>query len=391
MTRSRLVVAALCATSALAFAAPVGAAPPGNDDFERAAPIGQPPASVSGTVTEATRQAGEPEHGSRASQTVWFAFTPDRARHVAIRVTEANFSGRLVVYTGPALSDLRPIPGVDPGRAVFDASPGATYWIVVVPENDSPDLRSFRLRLTDAPVLTNDAFARAHPISVPQSVPGTTRGATRELGEPKPVRTTGGTVWYRLRARRTDIVRVDAAGSEETPAMVAAYRGTRITSLRLLASAYGYSHDGDLRFRARRGATYYIAVAGNEADFVLNTSDGSIRGQGITLTVNPGQTVESLRAEGLGVVVATRRDSDLVVELTVNAATQRELGLKSRVLGKLTGRLGWQQRLPANILISAEARAALAGQPEVRMTAVLTRTKTPARNRVLRVPVTLPN
>jgi len=37
------------------------AAPPANDDFDQAAPLGDVPFTVSGTVAEATREPGEPE------------------------------------------------------------------------------------------------------------------------------------------------------------------------------------------------------------------------------------------------------------------------------------------------------------------------------------------
>src|SRR5215211_5609131 len=70
----------------LAFAAPASAAPPGNDNFENAAPLGQPVAQVTGTVDQATRQEGEPVHGL---QTVWYAFQPSTTQRVAARSSGA--------------------------------------------------------------------------------------------------------------------------------------------------------------------------------------------------------------------------------------------------------------------------------------------------------------
>ncbi len=54
----------------LATASTASAAPPSNDDFERAAPLD---GRVTGTFDEATRQEDEPAHGA---QTVWYAYRP---------------------------------------------------------------------------------------------------------------------------------------------------------------------------------------------------------------------------------------------------------------------------------------------------------------------------
>jgi hypothetical protein len=393
MTRSRHWVGLILLTAWFGVAASASAAPPGNDDFEHAAAIPQPPATVGGTVKDATSQPGEPNHGSPYPQTVWYSFAPDRTEHVAIRILDSRFDGRVSVYTGAALTTLQAVPRqTEDHRVAFDAVGGQTYRIVMTPTEDVSDFSTptFRLRLAIAPLLTNDDFSSAQPISVPDSVLGTTYGATKELGEPKPVARVGQTVWYRLKSRRTVTVRLDTAGSEEKVNTVAVYRGTELADLKLLATGYGWHRDADMRFRARRRVTYYVAVAG-AADFVLNTSDGSVRGQGLTLAVNPGQTVESVRARGLGVVVATRRDSYLRVELVVSKRTRKTLKLKSAVIGKLKGRLGWQEGLHANVSLTPAARRALAGRTSLQMTAVLTRTRTGAPHRVLRVPVRLPN
>src|SRR4029453_1343382 len=81
------------------------AAPPANDDFENAAPFGDAPSSVSGTLAEATTQAGGPAHGS---QTVWFVFRPTVTARVAFEVPDApGMEAALSVYTGSTLSALQ--------------------------------------------------------------------------------------------------------------------------------------------------------------------------------------------------------------------------------------------------------------------------------------------
>ena len=56
---------------ALATATPAWAAPPANDDFANATPLGNAPLTVSGSTEDATREQGEPPYGN---QSVWYAW-----------------------------------------------------------------------------------------------------------------------------------------------------------------------------------------------------------------------------------------------------------------------------------------------------------------------------
>ena len=112
-----------------AVAAPAVAAPPPNDMFENAMPLGDPPVEVSTTTFSASRQPGEPIHGQ---QTVWYAYRPTVSQRVAVEAQAPDGSPRVVaVYTGSSLPDLERV-GIgesSEARVPFDATAGQTYWI----------------------------------------------------------------------------------------------------------------------------------------------------------------------------------------------------------------------------------------------------------------------
>src|SRR5215211_2313471 len=144
----------------LAFAAPASAAPPGNDNFENAAPLGQPVAQVTGTVDEATRQEGEPVHGV---QSVWYAFQPSTTQRVAAEIAKTNNSSLVAtVYTGSSVSSLRRVGASGPGvsRVPFDAQAGERYWIAVSYAYDETSGSQFQLRVRPAPLPANATSPR---------------------------------------------------------------------------------------------------------------------------------------------------------------------------------------------------------------------------------------
>jgi hypothetical protein len=196
-------------------------------------------------------------------------------------------------------------------------------------------------------------------------------------------------VWYRFRARRTGKLTIDTVGSA-CQAAVAAYTGSDVSRLREVASELG----GPIRFVTRRGRSYHVAVNCEFpalGDVVLTLSDGSIRGKGVTVDVDAGQTVESLRSRGLRLVVAAKRKVRVGIQLRVRPAVARALGLDSPVLGRADGQLGYRQRRPAVVRLTAAAERALRDETGLSATVRLELLGTKAPNRVLNVSVRLPN
>jgi hypothetical protein len=383
--RRPILTALATAAAAAAVAAPASAAPPANDDFESASPTS---GTIAGRFTEATRQAGEPEHGS---QSLWYAFRPSTSGRYAVQPAPgANFA-LVNVYTGDSLAGLRRTAAHDPQvpRVPFEAVAGTTYRIAVASSYEG-STDAFSLRVVPAPFPANDDFATARTVKIPGRYTDSLADATDELGEPD---NAGGkphhTLWYRFRATRTGRLSIQAS-SRDCGASVTAYTGSELSSLRKRAGAVGRT----LRFRARRGVTYRLAVdcpSNSVQPFQLTFSDGSVVGKGVTIEPVAGQTIDSVLERGLRTVVEAKRKTTVGIDLLVSAATARELGLKQRVLGHVSGTLGYRQKLPATIRLTSAARKALAGEQSLSAVLRLTLQKSDAPNRVLTVPVELPN
>src|SRR5215210_6087882 len=113
----------------------------------------------------------------------------------------------------------------------------------------------------------NDDFDNARSIRVGAALEGTIDGATKQPGEPRHARTLAArSVWYRFRAKRSVTVSLNTCGAS-FDSVLAAYTGRSLHSLKLIK----YNNDGcdvvggggsRIAFGARRGQTYWIAVAG---------------------------------------------------------------------------------------------------------------------------------
>jgi hypothetical protein len=119
---------------------------PANDDFESAAVLPPDRARISGSMINATAQAGEPRPGGwyAAAQTVWYQWTAP-ADMTAQLATESSFDDiYFAIYTG---ADIGSLTRVTDGNEyndlayprTFDAVGGTTYFIQVDRGNgDSP-------------------------------------------------------------------------------------------------------------------------------------------------------------------------------------------------------------------------------------------------------------
>jgi hypothetical protein len=372
------------ATWLAASAAPAMAAAPANDDFERAPPLGDVPAHAAGTRAEATRQTSEPPH---ASQTVWYTVAPSRSGRIAVEVPRAGNSTNLAVYTGSGFADLHAVGHSEntlPARVTFDAIAGTTYRVAVGTPYETTD-DSFEIRTREAPLPANDAFEDAQRLRIPGVYEGNLADATSELGEPG-----GGahSLWYRIKPRQTGRLTVEAAG--EWPRGLAIYTGSDVADLHEVRGSAG----GVIRFVARRNRTYRIRVTSDYpalGDFSLTVSDGSVAGKGLTVSAPAGQSIESVRSRGLRLVVGARRKVRISLALVVTRQTARKLGLKSTELGRAKGTLGYHDERPAAIRLTGAARRALSGETGLTAKVRATILHSDAPNRVLTVPVRLPN
>lgn len=387
----------------LVTAPAASAAPPPNDDFAQAAPLGDAPVLVSGTVTEATREPGEPYHGA---PTVWYVFRPSRTARVAFQVANApGMDPRVSVYTGTAVSTLKPLPvtyGPLPARVAFEAVAGESYHVAIAhydclisSDNPIPDCKdggsTFDLQVELAPQPRNDGFANATPIRIPGEFAGDLLNAT---GEPGEHRTHRHSVWYRFRPRRTGRLTLDF-GASGYDCKMRLYTGRQLRDLTLVkvgGSAYADGPTEPMRLTVRRGVLYHLALNCEEMErstYVLTVSDGSIRGKGIKLTVDPDQTLSRVRARGLKLTVAAKRRARVGIDVRVSRRTAQRLRLGSRVLGRSERVLDYSDAKRAVIRLTPAARRRMLDVQHLRVTVRLEILRSDAPNRVLTVPVRL--
>ena len=375
MDRFRLGTIAV-ATWVAALAAPASAAPPPNDAFDAATPLGDAPLETSGTNFGASRESGEPLSGL---QSVWYAFQPATSGRVAVEVATDSFVERVLgVYTGSAVAALQPI-GTSEGvaaRVAFDTAAGETYRISVARTYATGP---FRLRIRPMPTPDNDAFDDARTMGVPFVHAGNLADATAELGEDD----ASHSVWYRFRARRSGVHWLEARGTCATARL---FTGGSVDDMRAVEAGRGNG------FRLRRGRIYHASVdcvSPGYGDYQLRLSDGSIEGDGVKVEVVRGQTVDSVRSRGLRLTVSAARGVEMALELRVSKTTARRLALESRVIGRLKGKLAANVARPAAVRLTREARRALEGEAGVNATIRLQLPKSPLPDQVLSVPVIL--
>ncbi|MGX7827934.1 PKD domain-containing protein [Actinokineospora sp. 24-640] len=134
--------------------------PSPNDDFA-AATVSGLPATHQGNLARATVEAGEAPSScdAAADKSVWYRYTPDRTRFVAVEAYQGWGPG-ITVYRGATQATLTEVDCVPPRfyvGSVFAATAGETYHIRVA--DDAASAAGFALRLTTAPALA----PRVHP------------------------------------------------------------------------------------------------------------------------------------------------------------------------------------------------------------------------------------
>jgi subtilisin len=132
-------------------------------------------------------------------------------------------------------------------------------------------LRKPRINIFDASGPANDDFVDAQALTgFSVTATGTNVDATKEVGEPNhhyaDNRGGGKSVWYKWTPRFSDPTTIDTAGSN-FDTLLAVYTGSAVNSLSKVASNDDENNAGGvqtskLRFAAKVGTTYWIAVDG---------------------------------------------------------------------------------------------------------------------------------
>lgn len=129
----------------------------------------------------------------------------------------------------------------------------------------------------------NDNLAQAQTITLDANgnaaaVPGDTRTATREAGEPRIRTETSGSVWYRITSPVDRPLVLDTCSSPDFDTMIGVYTGTSVSALELVTNNDDSSCNGSqVNFVAEAGVTYAIQVDGyssNNGTFALSANAG---------------------------------------------------------------------------------------------------------------------
>jgi hypothetical protein len=286
--------------------------PPPNDNFSSAQTLLGTSPSVAGTSTNATKQAGEPNHaGNAGGHSIWYDWTAPATKAVTIDTIGSSFNTLLAVYTGSAVGSLTLVTNNDdivPGstlqsRVTFNAIASTTYHIAV----DGFNGASGRMIITANQTVANDNFSACiFTGGVQGSLSGSDVGATKETSEPNHAGNTGGhSTWYCWTAPVGGTATFDTIGSTFNT-LLGIYTGNSVNALTLVASnddIDGTNVQSRVSFSAVGLTMYHIAIDGHDGDSgntMLNWSLSSAAPSSLigNFAGNPdsGQTIDSSRA-----------------------------------------------------------------------------------------------
>lgn len=264
------------------------ARPPANDDFRDARSIEGNNGLLRTHSYGATREPWEPSQTDwlGAKRSIWFRWTAPRSGTWTFATLGSNFDTTIGVFVGDRLRRLRRVTVNDDAytgrtsRAYIGTTQGLTYRIRV---DGGFFGEAGEVALSWEPVVTaprNDAFAHPEVIGGREGqIAGNTTWATHEVAEPWSAwRHTGSSVWFQWRAPASGPVAFDVQRSP-SEARIAIYRGTRMTSLTLVARNRVDPYEDWVpyaSFSAQAGTVYRIAIDGDwfETYYVLRWKQG---------------------------------------------------------------------------------------------------------------------
>jgi hypothetical protein len=263
--------AVLASVVLVLLAAPAArAAPPPNDNRADAQAIEAFPASIHGTLVEATVERLDPqvsECGPIAA-TVWYRIdtAPDGTLSFALRGA-AGVAPVMRVYARGS-SALREVTcgAADSGsvaKASFDTTRGANYFVLVGRKPASADGEfDLQVSLTLPPEPpANDRFAAARRLTrLPVTLTGTTVGARSEEGDPEGCDLAGGTVWYRLKPAHDGLVLLKLHANGKLDAVVGVLARARSRLAPGSCRQTNERGDASLAFRGIHTTTYFVVV-----------------------------------------------------------------------------------------------------------------------------------
>ena len=281
------------------------------DDFASSTAISGASGRREASNVDASKEGGEPDHaGNDGGASLWWTWTAPATGPVTFDTSGSDFDTLLAVYTGSSVSRLTEVASNDDsgGNAWsgvrFSAQQGRAYHIAV----DGWDGDSGAIVLNwQAASDSGDDFASATAISGASGRHvGTNVGAGIETGEPRHSGDDGGaSVWWTWTAPAAGIVTFDTLGSD-FDTLLAVYTGASLKRLVEVGSnddASKTTYQSAVRFSARRGQAYHVAVdgyGGATGAIVLNWQSAS------------GNGADAFRSRGALIGASGRRDGSNV-------------------------------------------------------------------------------
>jgi hypothetical protein len=324
--------------------------PPANDNFASPIAITVSPYTTNATNIYATRQTGEPDHGSpfyingnlgdpggEGDHSLWWSYTAPSDGYVYLTIPTASFTPLVAIYQGSSVSSLTSVarnsalyPRDSDGDVAdfladnvqFNVLANSSYYIAVDGYGQGSGTFTLTSQFTAAP--SNNYYAsRIALASNFTTVTGSNLGANLELHEPAHTGSSpGASVWWSWTPTQTGTVTLTTSGSSFDTTLDV-YSNTVLTSLSLVAgndneyqftNAFGPQFDPASRvtFAAHAGTNYQIAVCGANGasgSIVLNnlsvaisqivTNEGTIESDG-TLAFTNILDIANLRTNTTG-------------------------------------------------------------------------------------------
>jgi len=262
-----------------------------NDAFAQAKVLGPAiPATATGTTAGATKEVGEPAHGSGgAFSSLWFRLDADRTGIVTLSTAGSAFDTVLALYKGSELGKLTKVAanndagvGITTSLLQFSMEAGTTYYIAV--DGNRGATGAYVLTATGSPISQAPANDMASsPTNLGNGVSftrsGSILGATAQSGESALAGLPATrSVWFTYTAPANGRLVVDTVGSDFN-SVLGVYSGTVgvFSSLKLLAAnddiATG-NLQSSVTLPVTSGTTYIIKVDGRKS----STGSYTLRG-----------------------------------------------------------------------------------------------------------------
>jgi hypothetical protein len=253
-----------------------------NDAFAEAKILGPSiPATATGTTAGATKEVGEPAHGSGGPfSSLWFRLDADRTGIVTLSTAGSAFDTVLAIYKGSELGKLTKVAsnndagvGIRTSLLRFSMVAGTTYFIAI--DGNAGATGAYVLSatgsvLSQAPANDMADFSTNLGNGVSFTQTGSLLGATAQSGEPALAGLPATrSVWFTYRAPANGRLVVDTVGSTFN-SVLGVYSGTVgvFSSLKLLAAnddiATG-NLQSSVSLPVTSGTTYIIKLDGRKS------------------------------------------------------------------------------------------------------------------------------